>query len=1132
VRAAWRSAVLIGLWAAWWPTFGSEPRTVGPASGRDDYRAADARREADYQRRVQAFSADDRRLLSETERRAVQACQLESQGKPRDALPLAEQALANYRRLLGENDARTALALSLVGQLQQELGNLNQAEARFLEAQKVNRQVLGENHPELARGLNDLGSLALARADYRQAQTLFRQSLDIVRRTLGEDHPGYAATLNNLALATKSLGEYSQAETLYRQVLEAYRRAGQENTRQGAAILSNLGNLALAREDYRQAETLLQQAFALRQKTLGDDHPELAISLNDLGALYRDQADYARAESLYRRAMAIRKQQLGDKHPDYLSTVNNLAGVYLAQGQPARALPLLLEAQEGCRQAFGERHPRYAGSLNNSAVAYRAQGDYTRAEALLRRALAIVRKTPGENSPDFAAALNNLADLQQSQGAFASAEPLLHQALDIKRRLLGIEHPGYALSLNNLAALNYHAGNYAQAEPLYRQALDIDRRAFGEGHPAYAQTLNNLAALYAARGDYAQAETLCQQAVALRRRILGTSHPGYAASLNNLGAVRLLRGNPSGAEPLLREALTIVRAQLESAAVGQSDRQQLTMLHDVRFYLDSYLSLAADDPRFTDEAYRNVLAWKGAVLRRQRLARAAREDAGLREAFGRLQVVARRLTSQAWTTPTAAQQSAWLAAIADLSASKERLEAELATRCARFAAALRPVSPEDILAALPTDAALVDFLEYDHSLSGGAESAGKLAWQRRLLAFVSVPGHKVALIRLGDVQPVREAVDAWRRTLGTSPVAAEAGRRLRRLVWEPLQDHLARAKVLLESPDGPLCRFPLAALPGAKDGSYLLEELPVATVPMPQMIPEIIHRSSNKPAARNLLLLGNVDYDLRSDSHQPQARPALAQAGRSLAQDLGSFEPLAGTNAEITGIGQVYQRQFGRNGVTVLEHGKASKRELLADAAHHRYLHLATHGFFLEDPLPTASGAGRQPSGQFGEMVLRPESGGLYPGLLAGLALAGANRIESPGTVSDADGILTAEEIAAQDLDGVRLAVLSACETGLGKATRGEGLIGLQRAFEAAGVSSVVASLWSVPDEETRWLMETFYEKHWHEGLGLLPALRAAQLAILRGEARRSAGGKSLALHPNRRPPFYWAAFVLAGDWR
>jgi CHAT domain-containing protein len=163
---------------------------------------------------------------------------------------------------------------------------------------------------------------------------------------------------------------------------------------------------------------------------------------------------------------------------------------------------------------------------------------------------------------------------------------------------------------------------------------------------------------------------------------------------------------------------------------------------------------------------------------------------------------------------------------------------------------------------------------------------------------------------------------------------------------------------------------------------------------------------------------------------------------------------------------------------------------------------------------------------------------GWHPGLLSGLVLAGANR---PAEPDRDDGILTALEVAELDLRGVELAVLSACETGLGEVAGGEGLLGLQRAFQVAGAQSVVASLWQVDDESTRKLMERFYENLWHNKMSKLEALRQAQLALLREGRTRGPGAtqpddpkKKAQAKPleARTPPFFWAGFVLSGDWR
>ena len=236
-----------------------------------------------------------------------------------------------------------------------------------------------------------------------------------------------------------------------------------------------------------------------------------------------------------------------------------------------------------------------------------------------------------------------------------------------------------------------------------------------------------------------------------------------------------------------------------------------------------------------------------------------------------------------------------------------------------------------------------------------------------------------------------------------------------------------------------------------------------------------------------------------------------------------------------------------------MEQSQASKSSFLAAASQHRYLHLATHGFFVQDePLAPVLSANSDGS-RLGEMLRWPEAGKMHPALLAGLALAGANRAGKPRTTSDPDaedGILTAEEIGAVNLDGVQLVVLSACETGLGESAAGEGLLGLQRAFQIAGARTVVASLWKVPDEETKALMTTCYSNIWQGKLSTLESLRQAQLAMLRNDDHQagrwrapdfsqtvalpasSTAEKPEAVRRRRLSPAYWAAFVLSGDWR
>jgi CHAT domain-containing protein len=256
--------------------------------------------------------------------------------------------------------------------------------------------------------------------------------------------------------------------------------------------------------------------------------------------------------------------------------------------------------------------------------------------------------------------------------------------------------------------------------------------------------------------------------------------------------------------------------------------------------------------------------------------------------------------------------------------------------------------------------------------------------------------------------------------------------------------------------------------------------------------------------------------------------------------ELPLFAPLLSTGREIAAIQRLHDSHLPTQGATLLTRLDASEAAFRREAPRHRYLHLATHGFTApataDQSRRNAVPEPRSASGQ--EALL--DATELHPGLLAGVALAGANLPSRAGegetdegkTAQD-DGLLTAEEVTTLDLTGVELTVLSACDTGLGRIAGGEGLLGLQRAFQVAGARTVVASFWQVHDRATRALMQRFYENLWSRDMSRLAALREAQIWMLDASANETDLRLSdEAYHDGRLAPRYWAAFVLSGEWR
>ena len=187
----------------------------------------------------------------------------------------------------------------------------------------------------------------------------------------------------------------------------------------------------------------------------------------------------------------------------------------------------------------------------------------------------------------------------------------------------------------------------------------------------------------------------------------------------------------------------------------------------------------------------------------------------------------------------------------ELIAKRDDLEARLAARSASFAAYVKnlALTPAELQIALPADTVLIDYVEYD----------GQLA------AFVVRPDG-ITRVELGPVKTVATAVDGFRQTLNrvhpTTGQADDPAVVLRKTIWEPLTPHLKGAKQVLIGPEGPLSRLPFAALPGSDPDKYLIEEIALAVVPVPRMLPELLApRPPRGDSLPSLLAVGDVDFD-------------------------------------------------------------------------------------------------------------------------------------------------------------------------------------------------------------------------------------------------------------------------------
>ena len=1002
--------------------------------------------------------------------------------------PLAEEAspLDRVREMIADGDysAAKSEARSLLGRVEQSEG---------------------QDSPESADVLDVLVEALWRSGEAQGPETrrLAERAVEIRERALGAEHASVADSLNNLAVICYFGGEFDDAQQHWERALAIREATAGPDSLEAAQLMNNLGNLLQVSGDLSRAARLYERSLAIREAALPDDDPLVAQSLNNLGVLLNFTGDFARALPLAERALEIKEKTLGPDHPKVAESLTALANLLWETGDYARGLPMLERAQKIWEEGREPNDVNVAGTLNNRAEQYRQLGRYDEAREFYERALAIYEEAYEPDHPDIALCLSSLAYLLEETGDYEQAIRHQERALAIREATMDAENPDLATSLHNLGTLLTRTGEFSRARPMLQSAVSIRRASCGPEHPWVAESLNGLAALLAYTGERDRVLELAVESERISRDHLRLS----GRSFSEQHALRYATARARG----LNLALTL--ASGGSGSVSS------------RSALDALIRSRA------------VVLDEVAARNRSVVLAADPEVAVLAE---RLRETRTRLANLTVRGPAGEDTVTYLGLLEGAREDKERAERELAAASVEFAREQQRdrIGLDDVIDSLPDNAALVAVALFDRwDLSRVKRADGKSRPANydgipSYMAFVLRPGGQSVAVPLGPASELAPLVSEWKSETARGatdfrrePEQAEAdyrevGERLRRRIWDPLVPHLGNAKRVFLVPDGVLNLVSWAALP-VGESQYLVEQERIVHYLAAER--DLVPPEQAVESGRGLLAFGGPDYDTSAVAASASGTRAATRASCGGFEDL-RFSPLPASAEEALEIATMWRlaestRAGAPGEVLHFRGGAATEAAFKAKAPGRRVLHLATHGFFLGGDCISGRGAR-------GLNVVSTEdeesiTEGLPPLLLSGLALAGANRRRSAGS-ADQDGLLTAEEIVSLDLSGVEWAVLSACDTGVGEVHAGEGVLGLRRAMQVAGVRTLIMSLWPVDDESTRQWMGALYDGRLNDHLDTARAVQQAGLTVL---GRRRDAGESTH-------PFYWSAFVAAGDWR
>ncbi|MCI0392469.1 MAG: tetratricopeptide repeat protein [Acidobacteria bacterium] len=1008
------------------------------------------------------------------------------------ALEFYSQALP-LRRLTGdvagevETTANIAGAYHLTGDNQKAVEYFQQALARL--------RASGQRESE-AEILKNLGITYWNIGDNQQALEHYNLALPLFRAAGNKQ--GEAETLGSLGTLYDSTGDRRKALDYFNQALSLHREVGY---RSGEA--NTLYNIGLAYDNLSEREKALdyyQQALALFRLT-GDQGGE-ADTLTSLGGVYNDLGEKQKALELFNQAMVLNRAT-GARSSEAV-TLDNIGSLYDSQGEYQKALDyygqaLLLRRTTDDRMGEG-------ATLNNIGLLYWRLGEPMQALEYYRQALLLRRATQDRGGE--AATLSNIGLAYRSLDDQAGALDHFNQALQIGREIE--DRASVAITMHNIALIHVAAGEHEKALDFFRQVLQFDRDI--GNRRGLAHTLSTTGRVYADLKQYAKAAEHFNEALPLSRAV--GDREVEVVTLYGLARIAREQEKLDDAQARIEDALEIVeslRAGVGAESLRASYLAGKQNLYE--FYADLLMQRDRSQSgqgyeakalqvveRARARSLLDMLGRSRAEIRQGVAPQLLEQEHSIRNHLtAGLDQLARLLSGK----PTPEQKAAAEKRVNLLIEQYQKIQTEIRRASPRYAALTQPqpITVAEIQKQVLDDDTLL--LEY------------ALGEQRSYLWVVSpssISSHQlppraeieIAARKVYDLLIARPA----KQGPPDSQFIAQASA-LSRMLLGAASSQLSNKRLVIVAP-GALAYLPFAALPVPAAGNQssdnyqpLIAEHEVINLPSASVLSVIRRETAGRQkAAKSVAVLADPVFEANDarvalarnkssikERQTTSAQPVPAAELTALTRSIRTMN-LSSARAGLTRLlfsreeaEAIYSLVSGGAGLKATDFKASRTTATSNELSQHRIVHFATHGLLNSK---------------------HPELSGLVFSLI-------------DETGQPQEGFLRLHEIYNLKLPA-ELVVLSACQTGLGKEIKGEGLVGLTRGFMYAGAPRVVASLWQVDDLATAELMKQFYKRVLKDGMRPAAALREAQVEM--SKQKRWAG------------PYYWAAFVLQGEWK
>lgn len=933
------------------------------------------------------------------------------------------------------------------------------------------------------------------------ALTFFERELVIRKALKVVAYTDYSNTMYNLMSVYNQAGLYNEAIATGEELLKEDRaHYGVESREYGESAweyLRTLGDQGNFKKEKEEAERILEE--------IGRKHVSYAMILNRYADALAALGEYSKAEKVFRESLA-EYRAMDEREPlSETSTLVNLANMYLDEGQ-------IIEAEEIYQNALKtfkeyntpDADEMYYASLNNLGIALLKLSRAEEASQLYDNLLEHDKSTYGDDHPFYINSLNNAGMAFSDAGNFTKAEYLFNIARDLEKKSGGDTSSKYASIINNLGKVYYLSGQPKKAIPLLEQAAAIFASEFGEESLEYSISIFNQGVAWMMLKS-PKAKDLLTQALTIREKKFGKAHPKYGETTNKLAVYEWMANNTKQASVHFQSTFTNYYQQIERYFPGLSEAEKTKFYYQgLRPAFEVFNSFAVQNqkqmPELLGRLYDIQLNTKGLILYSTNKVRSNLLKSG--DAVTLKQYEEWLTLKETISKLYSAGDESKASLLDSLEQVANVTEKELTKKSSAFDKNAKRTwnTWKEVQSKLGPQDVAVEIIRYrDYTPDSGGYYTGEVKYGALLVRKKS-KSPELVMIPNVDNKLEKQNLHFYRNAIKFEMADPHSYN----LYWKPLADRLGSVKKIYFSPDGVYNQINLNSLKNPATGKFVLDDFAIEYVTNTK---DVFLRTVSAKSSGKTYLFGFPQYAIATQQQvQQPEEPATRKIHRG--QRAGILRFLRGENGIVMLPGTKSEVEKIQTILTKANHkpetklSTAAQEVALKSIEGTRLLHIATHGFFLDDPdFSMMANANRYIEN---------------PLLRAGLILAGAEDFLRTGQLAaegEQDGILTAREVMDLSLDDAELVVLSACETGLGTVQNGEGVYGLRRAFSLAGAQCVVMSMWSVDDDATQELMTRFYS-NWLGGKSKQEAFRQAQFELKEK-------------YPN---PFYWSAFLMIGE--